>query len=363
LNLMSVDLGIETQNVITFRVSPELNGYKPAQSHALFERMESELAGIPGVKSVTSALVPLIGGSRWGNSLTVDGYSRDPQADTHSLFNMVGAGYLGKFGIPLVYGREFTENEVLSANKVAVVSQRFAKHFFGDQNPVGRRFGIGGGKDVKLEYEIIGVARDAHYSGVKDEPPRLYYTPWRQSDDAGSLSFYVRTALPPENVMPEVRRVMRGLDADLPLEGLRTMQEQISRNIRNDRLVLILSASFAVLATLLAMLGLYGVMAYSVTRRTREIGIRLALGARTVTIRGMVMKEVLVILVIGLALGVPAAIGLSRYAESQLYGVKSFDLVVLAGATLALGLAALVASYVPARRAMRVDPMVALRYE
>ncbi|HWR50019.1 MAG TPA: ABC transporter permease [Bryobacteraceae bacterium] len=363
VNLTRVDLGMDTRNVITFRISPELNGYKPVQSRAIFERAEAELAAIPGVRNVSATLVPLISGSNWGNNVTVEGYSRDPKAETHSMFNMVGSGFFGKMGVPLLNGREFTDRDTLAGPKAAIVNEQFARHFFGKQNPIGRRFGMGGGPDVKLDLEIVGVVKDSHYSGVKQKPPRLYFVPWRQSDEIGSMSFYVRTALAPEAVMAQVRKTLHGIDPDLPLEELRTFEEQVSRNIRMDRLILQLSAVFSILATLLAMLGLYGVMAYSVTRRTREIGIRIALGAATGSIRGMVMRQLLIILAIGLALGVPAALALSRFAESLLFGVKSFDGTVVAGAVAALIVAALLAGFLPARRATRISPTVALRYE
>ncbi|HBY61180.1 MAG TPA: hypothetical protein DEH78_15265 [Solibacterales bacterium] len=360
VNVLRVDLGLDTENVYTFRISPELSGYQPAQSKALFERTESELAAIPGVTAVTGSLVPLIAGSNWGNDLNVEGAPKDNNFDRNSRFNLVGAGFFSKMGIPLVSGREFEERDNAAGPKVAVVSERFAKHFFGNRNPLGRKFGLGGDPPT---IEIAGVVKDSKYSSVKEESPILYYLPWRQSESTGTLAFYVRSALPSEQAVEQIRRTMKRLDADLPLEDFRTFDEQIRINIRSDRMVLQLAGSFAVLATVLAMLGLYGVMAYSVTRRTREIGIRLALGAPLASIRGMVMREVLLILAGGLAIGVPGAIALARLVESELYGVKSFDAAVVAGAVAALAVAALMAGFAPARRAARIEPTVALRYE
>lgn len=362
VNLLQVDLGFRTESLITFRISPQLNAYTLDQCRALYERIEEQLAAIPGVRAATSSMVPLIDGNNWGNSLTVEGFPNDPDADRNSMFNMVGPGFFGRMGIPLVAGRELTEKDNRAGAKVALVNETFARHIFGDANPIGRKFTPGTG-DVIPDIEIVGVVRDTKYSEVKQTSPPLYYQPWRQSDDLGSMSYYIRTELDPHQTMIDIKTVMATLDRDLPVQGLRTMEDQVRRSIRSDRMVLQLTAVFALLATSMAMLGLYGVMAYSVNRRTREIGIRLALGARTGSIRAMVMRELLLILAGGLAIGVPAALLVTRYAEGQLFGVTSRDGTVIAAAVSALALAALAAAYFPARRATRVNPLMALRHE
>jgi putative ABC transport system permease protein len=363
VNLLRVDLGLKTEKLISFRISPQLNNYKPEQSRALLERVEEQMASIPGVRSVTASMVPLIAGSNWGTNLTVEGFTPGPGVDTHSMLNRVGAGFFGKMGIPLLAGREFTESDNLASPKVAVVNETFVRHFFPNSNPMGRKFCTGSG-NVTPDIEIVGVVKDAKYSSVKQKPPKLYYTPWRQSKDADlSMSFYLRTALEPAQTIPQVRGVMASLDRDLPLQDLRTLDAQVRQNIRSDTLVLQLAAAFAILATLMAMLGLYGVMAHSVQRRTREIGVRLALGAGAGRIRGMIMRELLTILAAGLAVGVPAALAMARLTESQLFGVKSRDGMVIAGAVAALTMAAALAGYFPARRATRVNPVEALRHE
>jgi predicted permease len=360
VNLMHVDLGMKTENVIGFSVSPALNGYKQAQTHALFERIESEMAAIPGAKGVAAALVPLIAGNNWGNDVEIAG-AKETKGDNNSRFNEIGPGFFGKMGIPLLAGREFTESDSAAGPKVAVVNETFVRRFLEGRSPLGIQFSGGGSSGTDIT--IVGVVKDSHYSSVKDPPPPLYYRPWRQDQQINGLYFYVRSALPERQMVPEIRRVMASLDRDLPLEDLRTLDAQIRMNVQQDRIVLQLAAIFAVLATALAMLGLYGVMAHSVTRRTREIGIRMALGAEPGRIRGMVMRELLWILIAGLVTGVPAALLLARYTETQLFGVKARDLMVVVSAVLALTVTAIAAGYLPARRASRVNPLEALRYE
>ncbi len=359
VNLLHVDLGMNTENVIGFGISPSLNAYKPEQCRALFERAEAELAAIPGVRSVAAALVPLIAGSNWGTGVKIEGASAAINNGANGRFNEIGPGYFGKMGVPLIAGREFTEADNQGAPRVAIVSQQFVKAFLEGRNPMGLKIAT----DGKFDIEIVGVVKDSHYSGVKQPPVNLFFTPWRQDKRLNGLNFYLRSALPADQMFQQVRRVMRNLDPDLPLENLRTLDAQVRRNIRNDEIVLQLAAAFAILATVLAMLGLYGVMAHSVTRRTREIGIRIALGAPPARIRTMVLREMMWILGIGLAAGVPAALALSKLTASQLYGVKPHDAAVVAAAALALGVAAAAAAYLPARRASKVDPLTALRYE
>jgi predicted permease len=360
VNLLHVDLGIKTENVVGFSISPALNGYKPEQIRALFERMETELAAIPGVRGVAASSVPLISGSNWGTDVTVEGAPKDGNANRNSMFNEIGPGYFGKIGTPLIAGREFTERDNLAGPKVAIVNQQFAKTILGGRNPLGVKFST---SDSAPDTEIIGVVKDSHYSSVKQQPPIVFFIPWRQDKEINSMGFYVRSALPADQTIPQVRRVLASIDHDLPPEDLRTLDDQIKVNIQSDRLVLQLAAAFAVLATLLAMLGLYGVMAHSVTRRTREIGIRMALGAAPGRIRSMVMRELFWILGIGLGVGVPAALVISRLTESQLYGVKSFDAIVVLGAVLALTATAILAGFLPAQRAAKVSPLTALRYD
>ena len=358
VNLFHVDLGIRTENVVEFGLEPELNGYRPQQSRALFERVEAEVGAIPGVRSITPAMVPLIGDDRWGSDVVTEGGTATPQQHGHSWLNAVEPGYFGKIGIPLMAGREFAAGDDLGGPPVAIINQEFVRRYFPGTNPIGRHMG-----NAKPNIEVVGVVKDSHYASVKEKPYPVYYTPWRQNKEIGALEFYVRSALPADAIIPQIRKVLAGIDRNLPAEHLRSLDDQIALNISNDRVVLQLSGAFAILATVLAMLGLYGVMAHNVTRRTPEFGIRMALGASPGRIRGIVMREMLWIVGIGLALGVPAALALARFTESQLYGVKPRDVPVVAAATLALTLTAAVAAWLPARRASRVSPVRALRYE
>ena len=358
VNLLHVDLGMRTENLIGFSVHPARNGYNAARIRALLERLETDLAAIPGARNVAAAMVPLISGSNYGTDITIEG-ARKTDAESNGRYNEVGPSFFGKMGIPLIAGREFTDRDNLGAPKVALVNETFVKRFLEGGNPMGARFFFDGPKPA----EIVGVVKDSHYSGVKQTPPAMFYIPWRQDENISGLEFYVRSGLPEGQMIPQMRRVLASIDRDLPPENLRTMEEQIAVNIQSDRIVLQLSAVFAILATALAMLGLYGVMAHSVTRRTREIGIRMALGAAPRNIRGMVARELAWILGTGLVTGVPAGLVLARYTKSQLFGVEAFDAAVVAGAVLALSLAAAAAGYLPTRRASRVSPLDALRYE
>jgi predicted permease len=360
-NISRVDLGLKIDNLVTFGISPELNGYTPERSRVLFERLEDELAAVPGVTSVTSSLVPALAGSNWGSDVQVQGFKSGPDIDNNARFNEVGAGYFKTMGIPLIAGREFRRSDTLKSSKVAIVNEEFAKKFNLGREAVGKLMGAGG--EDKLDTEIVGLVQNAKYSEVKGKVPPLFFRPYAQDDGLGQVSVYVRTSLDPEEFLATVPRVVARLDPNLPVENLRTMPQQVRQNVFMDRFISLLSTAFACLATLLAAVGLYGVLAYTVAQRTREIGLRMALGAAPARVRGMVLKQVGVMTLVGGAIGLGAAIWLARLAESLLYELKGYDLPVLAGAAIVLSMVALIAGLIPAHRASRVDPMAALRYE
>jgi predicted permease len=360
-NINHVDLGLSTSNLVTFGISPALNGYTSERSLALFERLEDELAAVPGVSAVTSAMVPILGGSNWGNDVTVEGFEAGPDTDTNSSMNEIGPGYFRALGIPLLSGREFTRSDAGSAPKVVIVNERFAKKFNLGRNAVGKRMNRGGKRT--LDVEIVGLVRDAKYSDVKDPVPPQFFLPYRQDTRLGFLSFYVRSSLQLDQVLAAIPRIVSKLDPNLPVEELRTLEQQVRENVFLDRFISVLSTAFALLATLLAAVGLYGVLAYTVAQRTREIGLRMALGAAPERVRRMVLGQVGLMTLVGGGIGLAAAVGLGLYAQSLLFELKGYDPAAFAGSAVILVLVAMGAGFIPALRASRIDPMRALRYE
>ena len=361
-NVSRVDLGLKADHMVTFGLAPELNGYNTERTRLLFERVETELAAIPGVTSVAATIVPVLAGDNWGNSLVVEGFEAGPDTNTNASFNAVGPGYFKTMGIPLIAGREFTRVDVFGAPKVAVVNQAFAKKFNLGANPVGKHFGLGG-TNAKPDIEIVGIVQDAKYSDVKREIPPQYFLPYKQEERLGYAYFYIRTATPPEQMLGTIPVVMRKVDAALPLGDIKTMEQQVRDSFTEDRIITTLSLGFAVLATILAAIGLYGVLAYTVTQRTREFGLRMALGADGGAVRGIVMKQVGRMAVVGGLIGLAIAVAVGRLAQSILFEMTGYDPLVLTVATITLALVAIGAGLIPAIRASKIDPMNALRYE
>jgi predicted permease len=361
-NISRVDLGLHADNVVMFEISPARNGYKVEQTRQLFERVEDEIGALPGVTGITSSTVPLLSGSNWGNDVSVEGFKAGPDTDSNSRFNEVGPGYFPTLGIPLLAGRDFTRADALTAPPVAIVNEAFAKKFNLGRDAVGKRMS-NKGPNTPLTMEIVGMVKNAKYSDVKREIPPLFFIPYRQDENIGQINFYVRTATDPERFLANIPKVLARLDATLPVENLRTLPQQVRENVFLDRFISVLSASFACLATLLAAVGLYGVLAYTVSQRTREIGLRMALGAAPSRVRAMVLRQVGVMVIVGGAIGLAFAIGLGRLAQSLLFELQGTDPLVLVAAAVSLSLVALAAGFIPAHRASQVDPMSALRYE
>ena len=361
MNISRVDLGVKIDHIATFEVVPQRTGYDSARSAILFSRVEQELAATPGVTGVADGLVALLSGNNWGSNVHVQGFACGPDVDCNARYNEIGADYFKTFGVPLIAGREFTPGDQLGAQRVAIVNEAFAKKFKLGNRAVGTF--MGDNDDDSLNVQIIGLVRDVKYSQVKDSVPPVFYRPWRQDGHAGSLVFYVRSALPPEQMLGTLRATMKRIDPNLPVEELKTMSQQVRENVFLDRMISILSSAFAMLATLLAGIGLYGVLSYSVTQRTREIGVRMALGADGQRVRKMVMGQVIVMLLIGGAIGIVGALGLGGAARSLMYQLEAHDPAAMGVAVVLLACVALAAGFIPARRAALVDPMSALRYD
>jgi predicted permease len=360
INITRVDLGLNPERVITFALSPELNGYSNARSQVLFQRTEAELRALPGVSAVTAADVGVLAGRNRSRSVSVEGFKKGPDTDDGSHLNEVGAGFFRALGIPLLAGREFTAADAGRSPRVAVVNEAFAKKFGLGRAAVGKHMSV---YSDKLDIEIVGLVKDAKYSEVKDAIPPVYFLPYLQDSTLGALNFYVRTAQNPEALMRPVTALIAKLDPGLPVEGLKTLPQEVKERVFLDRMISTLSAAFAALATLLAAVGLYGVLAYTVAQRTREIGVRMALGADARRVRRMVIRQVGRMALAGGALGVGAALALGRAAGSLLFGLKGTDPAVMLLSAAVLGAVALGAGYLPALRASKVQPMQALRYE
>jgi predicted permease len=363
LNLKTQDLGVRPDHVLEFSVSPELNRYTPAQTIALADRIRKGIEPLPGVRAASESEIPMLANSNSSSNITVPGYNAQEDEDMNVDHNAVGPDFLATMGIPLLNGREFTESDSSTSPKVAIINEAMARRFFAGRNPIGLSFGFGSGKDTKLDTEIVGVVKDSKNTDVKTEARPFVFLPYSQSEHAGNATFYVRTNQDPVALTVTVRNLIQGFDGSLPVYGVKTLTAQVDEIMFTDRLVTIFSLCLGLLASLLAAVGLYGVMAYVVARRTREIGIRMALGATQKNVAWMILREIIGMLAVGLCVGLIAAYGIGKVIESLLFGVKAGDPIVFVIAAGLLVAVALLAGWLPSRKAANVDPMLALRYE
>jgi putative ABC transport system permease protein len=362
-NINRVNPGLNLDGLVTFEISPERNAYLPDRSALLVERLEDQLAALPAVTATASSRTALLSGSGMVDSVRVEGFEVGPDTDNDTYYDVIGPGYFRTLAVPLIAGREFIRADSSDAAKVAIVNEQFAEKFHLGRDVIGKR--MSRARDSVLDMEIVGLVRDARHINMKEAIPPMFFLPHRQN--AGllrSMTFYVRTAVDPDQVMAAIREVVSRVDPNLPVERLRTVHRQMRDEIMVlDRFMGVLTATFAVLATLLAAIGLYGVLAYTVAQRTREIGLRMALGATRARVRGMVLRQVGLMTLVGGAIGLAGAVAVARAGQALLFQLQFHDTRVLTAAVIVLTLVALAAGFVPADRAARVDPMRALKYE
>jgi predicted permease len=359
-NLQTTETGVAVDNLVTFQLSPALNGYDDARAVLFYRELLDRIRTAPGMKSAALAAVPILSGDEWDSSTSVEGHTPADGEDMQAFMNALSPGYFETMKIPFLEGRDFTLMDVKEKSNVAIVNKRFADHFFPGRSAVGKRLGQGTGPKSKLTTEIIGVVADSLYEGPREGVRRQVFVPnWGRN----SAAFYVRTQAGSGSAYNIIRNEVKQLDASMPVYGMKTLEAQLDETLLTDRLIAMLSAGFGLLATLLASIGLYGVMAFVVARRRKELGIRLALGAQPGLVIWLVMQEVLFLLAIGLAVGIPAAMALGGFVSTQLYGIQPHD-PWIAGSTMAvLTLVSAAAGLIPAHRASRIDPILALRHE
>jgi len=360
-NLQKTETGFrEMDNLVSFQLSPALNGYDAPRVVQLYEQLLQNLRSAPGVRAASHAAVALLHSDEWDSYMSVEGHKAKDGENMQAFMNALSPGYFATMGVPMLEGRDFDRRDIKEDSKVAIVNRKFAQHFFGNKSALGRRIGFGSGPGTKLDIEIIGVAEDTLYEGPREGVRRQVFIPaWGK----GGAAFYVRTSMESASAYTIVRNEVKKLDAAMPVFQLKTLAKQLDETLLTERLTALLSAGFGLLATLLAAVGLYGVMAFVVARRTKEMGVRMALGANPSSVIWLVMREVLLLLAIGLAVGVPAAIGLGRYVAAQLYGIKPNDPWIAVSTVAVLVVVSAAAGLIPARRASRIDPILALRYE
>ena len=363
MNLKRQDLGVKTDHVIQFAVAPELNRYTPEQTVALADRLRENIAGLPGVRSVSVAEMTLLSESDSYANITAEGYTVSEDTNTDVQQNWIGPNFFATLGIPLLSGREFDNRDTSTAPKVAIVSEKMAQTYFRGQNPIGRHFAFGSGNDVHPDIEIVGVVKDSKNTDLRQEIRPLVYIPYSQDKNFGNATFYVRTNLEPTALGSTLRKTVQSADANLPVFEMKTLDRQVDEIAFAERLLTFFSLCLGLLAALLAAIGLYGVMAYMVAQRMREIGIRMALGASQKNVAWLVLREIVRISIAGLGIGLVAAFAIGKLIESQLFGVKASNPLVFLTSAVLLSAVALLAGWLPARKAASVDPMVALRYE
>jgi predicted permease len=363
INLNHIDPGFRTDHLLLFGINPPSKTYPAPQDVALHHRLEDAIRAVPGVEAVALSDIAFISNSRSNDSFHVEGVPQRGDANNDSDVVDVGPDFFNVMGIPIIAGRAFTLHDAESTRPVAVITQSTAQKFFPHQNPIGKRFNTDDRPGELIWYEIIGVAADTRYNSLRRKPQSLHFDLYRQQHSIGGATYIVRTSMPPEAITPSLRAAVQRIDRDLPLIDIRTQQQQIDSTTQQERVFASLTVGFGILALALACVGIYGIMTYTVTQRTNEIGIRLALGAERTHVRAMVLRESAWLTVIGIVTGLTATLALGRLVKSMLYGLSPNDPISLTAAALLLLAVALSAAWIPAARASRIEPMEALRHD
>lgn len=359
-NLEATNLGFRPERILLFTLDPPRTRYAGTKRAALFLQIEERLRAIPGLESVSASSVPLVANNVSTTRFTTPGRGPRPGDADRAWINQVGDGFFETMGIPILYGRSIGPQDRVNSPPVGVANQQFVRNFFGNSNPLGKTVV----RDER-KYQIVGICADARYAELRSSVPPTFYSPFAQAEDKelGDMTFELKTAASEASIVKSVREVVGAIDKDLPVFDVRMQTEQIAATLSRERIFAALTSGFGVLALILASIGIYGIMAYAVARRTSEIGVRMALGAQRYEVLLMILRETAVLAGAGVVIGGAAAAGLTRYIRSMLYGLTPYDPVVLGGAILLLLTIALAAGWWPARRASRLDPMVALRHE
>jgi predicted permease len=362
-NLKSTDLGFDRQHVWMIWLAPNQTGRTGAAIAELFKTAQERIAALPGVIAASPSAFGLLNGINGNSPVTVPGYARRNDDNQYIAWNLVSPQFFDAVGMKLIAGRNLSERDNENSPNVAVINESMALHYFGRSDPVGKNFGMRVGAEGS-EIEIVGVVKDAKYNTPREGPMSMIYLPYRQDlFHLFSMCVAVRTAGNLPGLTARIRDEFRAIDPALPILSIDSMEQDVDKTLVQERIIAWLSTFFGGLALVLACIGLYGVMSYTAARRTSEIGVRLALGASRANVLRMVLKESLLLVAIGIALGVPATLAATHGVESLLFGIRASDPVTICGAALLMIVVGIAAAYVPARRAARVDPLVALRHE
>jgi predicted permease len=360
-NLKAIDLGYDREHVLLVLTATGQSGRTGAMLSNLYESVEQRLKQLPGVSSASASTRGLLSNNDDGSPVVVEGYTPRPADEYFIAWNLVGPKFFATVGMRLLAGREFEPQDNSTSARVAIINESFARHYFGQQNPIGKHVETAG----RGTAEIIGVVRDAKYNRLRERDVKMIYRPWRQDPShlMGESYVVVHTFADPTAVAASVRQALREIDPTLPVISIDSVERQLERTLVQERLIALLSSFFGLLALLLTAIGLYGILAYSVAHRKKELGIRLALGATPANLSGMVLRQSLHLVLIGIAIGIPLALGAARFFASLLFGVRTTDPTTLVMAVSVLLMVTFIASYLPARRASKVDPMTSLRHE